>query len=145
MIEEGYYNPDNPEENIAERNNSPILVIFGCFLSAVSLFGLIDTGRKIYSHTASNSSPPPIPNDDDDLENPLDYHVEIQVTEHQLENQETIEIKLPFQESTFSFQLKPEMRSKKVRLRGVLSKGAGHLFVQICVIDSRNANFDSGV
>lgn len=64
--------------------------------------------------------------------NPIDCYLEIGVTESQLQQQETIHIEVPFTETTGSFQLKPEMRNKKVRLRGILEQGA-NLFVRVRV------------
>jgi hypothetical protein len=60
--------------------------------------------------------------------------LEVHVTEGQLQRQETISIQPSFHTSTFSLQLKPEMRNKKVRLREALGKETGHLFVYIHVL-----------
>lgn len=60
-----------------------------------------------------------------------------------MEKQEVIKVKIPFKESTISLKLKPEMRNKKVRLRGALAKGAGNLFLRIYIVDERQMNYNS--
>jgi hypothetical protein len=81
--------------------------------------------------------------ENDHLDNPLDQHIAIQVSEFQLQRQETIQINVSSKNSTISLKLKPEMRNKKVRLRGVFAKGAGDLFVHIGVEESNHSTFDA--
>ena len=77
------------------------------------------------TQSSSNASNQPV--------EPVDCYLEVQVSESQLQRQETIHVKIPVKGTNASFQLKPEMRDKKVRLSGVLEQGAD-LFVQVRVI-----------
>lgn len=84
-------------------------------------------------NTIADAKSQVIYDNEDYPENQFDRYIDITVTESQLEQQEIIRIKAPFLESTVSFQLKPEMRNKNVRLCGVFEKGAGNLFVRVCI------------
>jgi Ca2+/Na+ antiporter len=120
------------------QTNPTLLTIYLISLVCAAIAYLVISHRqkaKIKPPSTPANQSQPIGHNEDNLDNPLDYHIEIQVTENQLETQETIQVTVPLQESTFSIQLSPEIRNKKIRLRGVLAKGAGHLYVQICVVD----------
>jgi hypothetical protein len=66
-------------------------------------------------------------------DNPLDYLLEIRVTERHFADAETVLVAVPGEGRMMPIRLTPEMRGMVLCYRNLLSKGAGHLYVRFFI------------
>jgi hypothetical protein len=79
--------------------------------------------------------PDPEISSNDDLENPLDVHMDVRVTAAQYARGEALQVQVPGEEGTISVPLQPHMQGKVLRLRNALKRGAAHLFLRLLVVE----------